>query len=142
MKEKENNHYLCRPCFDLLLLTTRRCPLPTSNSVPPEASSSSLAAFPPNHPPASHQPDTPPLEPGLICCWMKQLACWRIEAVTDHGDGFWRCLSLEWRCGTPPGQRQMTQEPPWHFRDPSWGSSCHPCLGELPSDSVLLVNCV
>lgn len=119
---EKSDYYLCRSqslsaCSGFL----QRPPL-SSHPVPPEASSSSSAGFPPSRPPATRQPDTPPREPGLICCWMKQLACWRTEAATDPGGESWRCLSLGWRCGTPLVRRQMAPEPPWRFLGPSWGS--------------------
>lgn len=103
-----------------------------------ESSSSSWAGILPNHPPASRQPDTPPREPGLICCWMRQLVCWRTEAVSDPGDEMRRCLTLSWHFGTLVVQRHMVQEPPGHFLDLSLGWRWLPCLGELSLDSWLL----
>lgn len=99
-------------CLDLWKLKTKQCPPLAPHSLPLEASSSSLAGFPPNRPPTNHLPDTPPRELEPICCWMRQQVCWRTGAVTDPGDEFWRCPSLEWRCGTLLVQRRTVQGPP------------------------------
>lgn len=116
----------------------KQCPPVSSHSDPLQAASSSSAGFPPNHPPASHQPDTPPREPGLICCWMERRLCWSTGAETDPGEGSWRCLRLEWHCDTPPAQTQMGRVPPADFLDRSWGPRCFPGVPGLPFDSGLL----
>lgn len=137
------HHYLCSTCLswtacsDFLQPKMKRPP-PFGIHYFQLESSFSLAAFLPNHRPTSHQPDTRPPEPEPLCCWMKQRGCWRTEAVRRPGDGFWRCLSCGWRCGTPLVRTQKTRGSPWGFLGSNWGGPQAPCFEPRPFDSGLL----